>query len=128
MATPHPDRRNEAAEAAQGWRPTLLHLMAAHQRNVEEDPKTRIVVDGCTAHARRARGAINFDIDVCDLSLHGIGFQTREQLAPGQQLIIRFPEEIATSAWLVEARWTADVGPSLIRVGAEIIEQTNWKG
>lgn len=101
--------------------------MAVHQRTGEDDPKTRIVVAGCTASARRARGAINFDIDVCDVSLHGIGFSTREQLAPGQQLIIQFPEESADSAWLVEARWTAEIDESLIRVGAEIIERTSWK-
>jgi len=111
-----------------GWTDTVIGLMAKHQRE-EKAPKTertRIGLNQCRAVARRDRGALEFEVTVRDISLHGIGFDVREPVQPGQHLVLSFPTTEQRSAWLVEVRWVSP-GNDVLHVGAEIIQQTTWK-
>ncbi len=128
MNAASPERRQTFAGTVTGWPDTVVGLMAKHQRS-EPAPKserTRIALNNCRALARRERGALEFEVTVRDISLHGLGFDTREAIAIGQQFVVSFPTTEQRTAWLVEVRWT-NVTDDVTHVGAEIIKQTSWK-
>lgn len=128
MNAESPERRQAFAGTVTGWPDTVVGLMAKHQRS-ESAPKTertRIALNNCRAVARRERGALEFEVAVRDISLHGIGFDAREPIQPGQQLVLSFPTTEQRAAWLIEVRWAATEN-DVTHVGAEIIKQTSWK-